>query len=65
MGQPIITVDRVAVEWWTTMIDPDDGEITLPGCLLLRFAPTAAARICGSTGRPGPAGRTPPDRWGT
>jgi hypothetical protein len=39
MGQPIISPDRVAVEWWTTMIDPDDGEITLPGCLLLRFAP--------------------------
>ena len=30
---------RVAVEWWTTLIDPDTGEITLPGCLLLRFAP--------------------------
>jgi SnoaL-like domain len=31
MGRPIITDDRVAVEWWTTMIDPDHGEITLPG----------------------------------
>jgi hypothetical protein len=38
MGRPIITDDRTAVEWWTTMIDPDEGEITLPGCLLLRFA---------------------------
>ena len=37
MGRPIIAQDRVAVEWWTTMIDPNDGEITLPGCLLLRF----------------------------
>jgi hypothetical protein len=26
MGRPIITGDRVAVEWWTTMIDPDEGE---------------------------------------
>jgi hypothetical protein len=39
MRQPVIAADRVVVEWWTTMIDPDDGEITLPGCLLLRFAP--------------------------
>jgi hypothetical protein len=29
MGRPIITEDRVAVEWRTTMIDPDEGEITL------------------------------------
>jgi hypothetical protein len=27
MGRPI-TNDRVAVEWTTTMIDPDEGEIT-------------------------------------
>ena len=39
IGRPVITSGRVAVEWWTTMIDPDYGEITLPGCLLLRFAP--------------------------
>lgn len=36
-GRPVVGVDRVAVEWWTTMVDSDDGEITLPGCLLLRF----------------------------
>ena len=36
MGQPIVTDARVAVEWWTTMVDPDEGEVTLPGCLLLR-----------------------------
>src|ERR1700739_4323401 len=39
MGRPIATNARVAVEWWTTMVDPDEGAITLPGCLLLRFAP--------------------------
>lgn len=38
MGRPVITATRTAVEWWTTMIDPGEGEITLPGCLLLRFA---------------------------
>src|SRR5262249_22759210 len=38
MGRPSPTT-RVAVEWWTTMIDPYEGEITLPGCLLLHFVP--------------------------
>jgi ketosteroid isomerase-like protein len=37
MGSPLFDGDRVTVEWWATMID--DGEaLTLPGCLLLRFA---------------------------
>jgi SnoaL-like domain len=44
MGPPVITGDRVVVEWWTTMIDPDEGEITLPGCLLMRFAPDGRCR---------------------
>ena len=39
MGEPVVDGNVVAVEWWTTMRDPDDGEITLPGCLLLQFAP--------------------------
>jgi ketosteroid isomerase-like protein len=39
MGEPVVDRNVVAVEWWTTMDDPDDGEITLPGCLLLQFAP--------------------------
>jgi len=37
--EPVVDSNVVAVEWWTTMDDPDDGEITLPGCLLLQFAP--------------------------
>jgi ketosteroid isomerase-like protein len=36
MGRPFVDGHRVAVEWWTTM--SDDGEdVTLSGCLLLRF----------------------------
>ena len=38
MGAPFVEGDLVAVEWWTTMVD-DGVQITLPGCLLLRFAP--------------------------
>jgi uncharacterized protein (TIGR02246 family) len=43
-GRPIIDGNRVAVEWWATMKDPewgpprDDAAVTLPGCLLLRFS---------------------------
>ena len=37
IGRPFVDGDRVAVEWWATMLD-DGEEITLPGCLLLRFA---------------------------
>ncbi|HLM37653.1 MAG TPA: nuclear transport factor 2 family protein [Gaiellaceae bacterium] len=38
MGEPLVDGNVVAVEWWTTMND-SDGEVTLPGCLLLQFAP--------------------------
>jgi len=38
MGEPLVDGDHVAVEWWTRM--RSDGEdVTLVGCLLLRFAP--------------------------
>lgn len=36
MGRPFVDGARVTVEWWTTMID-ERGEVTLPGCLILRF----------------------------
>jgi SnoaL-like domain len=36
MGRPFVDGNRVAVEWWTTMIEEGE-EVTLPGCLLLRF----------------------------
>lgn len=39
MGEPVVDGNVVAVEWWTTMDDDEDGEVTLPGCLLLQFAP--------------------------
>lgn len=36
MGSPFVDGNRVAVEFWTTMFVSGD-EVTLPGCLLLRF----------------------------
>jgi hypothetical protein len=43
MGRPFVDGERVAVEWWTTMV-ADGEEVTLPGCLLLRFAPDGRCR---------------------
>lgn len=38
MGRPYVDGDRVAVEWWTTLVSEGERS-TLCGCLLLRFAP--------------------------
>ncbi len=38
MGQPLVDDNLAAVEWWTRMRNHGE-EITLTGCLLLRFAP--------------------------
>jgi hypothetical protein len=38
MGEPFGDGDRAAVEFWTTM-ENGGAEVTLAGCLLLRFAP--------------------------
>lgn len=37
LGRPISEDGRTAVEWWATMRD-EEGEITLPGILFVRFA---------------------------
>jgi SnoaL-like domain len=65
MGRPVIAPGRVAVEWWTTMIDPDEGEITLPGCLLLRFAPDGRCQALWEYWQVQPGWQGPPDGWGT
>jgi len=64
MGRPIMTGDRVAVEWWATMIDPDEGEITLPGCLLLRFAPDGRCQDLWEYWQVQPGRHDPPAGWG-
>ncbi len=64
MGRPISTGDRVVVEWWTTMIDPDEGEITLPGCLLLRFALDGRCQDLWEYWQVQPGRHDPPQGWG-
>ena len=38
MGEPLVDGNHAVVEWWTRMRNGGE-EITLVGCLLLRFAP--------------------------
>jgi uncharacterized protein (TIGR02246 family) len=65
MGRPVVTGDRTAVEWWATLIDPDDGDITLPGCLLLRFDPDGRCRDLWEYWQVKPGRQDPPDGWGS
>ena len=65
MGRPVITEARVAVEWWTTMTDPDEGEIPLPGCLLLRFAPDGRCQDLWEYWQVRPGREAPPSGWGS
>jgi SnoaL-like domain len=64
MGRPVITAERVVVEWWTTMVDPGHGEITLPGCLLLRFAADGRCQELWEYWQLEPGRRDPPAGWG-
>ena len=64
MGRPVSTAGRTVVEWWTTMDDPDDGEITLPGCLLLRFAPDGRCADLWEYWQVQPGRQDPPAGWG-
>jgi ketosteroid isomerase-like protein len=65
MGRPFVDGDRAAVEWWTTMNDSDDGEITLPGCLLLRFAPDGRCAELREYWHIQPGRHVPHDGWGS
>jgi len=65
MGTPFVDGERAAVEWWTTMYDPDDGEVTLPGCLLLRFAPDGRCSELREYWHVQPGRHEPHDGWGS
>jgi len=46
------------------MIDPDQGEITLPGCLLLSFAPDGRCQDLREYWQVQPGRHDPPGGWG-
>jgi hypothetical protein len=49
MGRPFVDGDRVAVEWWTTMIDGDE-EVTLLAVCSCGSATMVVSAICASIG---------------
>jgi ketosteroid isomerase-like protein len=63
MGTPLVAGDRVVVEWWATM-RADGEEITLPGCLLLRFAPDGRCQALREYWHVEPGRRDPHAGWG-
>lgn len=63
LGKPLVAGDRVAVEWWTTMRE-DGRDVTLPGVLLLRFAPDGRCAELREYWHVEPGTREPPERCG-
>jgi predicted SnoaL-like aldol condensation-catalyzing enzyme len=63
MGAPFVDGDRVAAEFWTTMVN-DGAEITLPGCLLLRFGADGLCTALREYWHVEPGRRDPPPGWG-
>jgi limonene-1,2-epoxide hydrolase len=62
-GKPVAEGDKVAVEWWATMRD-EGAWITLPGCLLLRFAPDGRCEELREYWHVEDGRREPPPGWG-
>jgi uncharacterized protein (TIGR02246 family) len=63
-GGPVVEGDRVAVEWWATFTDADDGEVTLPGILMLRFAPDGRCAALREAWNLQAGAHEPPPGWG-
>ena len=63
MGRPFVDGDRVTVEFWTEMTN-DGAEITLAGCLLLRFAPDGRCVRLREYWGVEPGRRAPHEGWG-
>lgn len=62
-GTPIVSAERVAVEWWTTM-RAEGEEVTIPGCLLLRFARDGRCEELREYWHVEPGRHEPPAGWG-
>ena len=63
LGEPVVDGHRVAVEWWATMRDAGE-EITLPGCLVLRFADDGRCAELRESWVVEPGRHEPPSGWG-
>jgi hypothetical protein len=63
IGQPFIDGDRVAAEFWTTMRNAGE-DVTLPGCLLLRFGEDGLCLALREYWHYQPGRHDPPPVWG-
>jgi hypothetical protein len=63
-GRPFVDGNRAAVEWWTTMASEGE-EVTLPGCLLLRFDSDGRCSDLREYWNFTPGRREPFEDWGT
>ena len=63
MGRPFVDGNRVAVEFWTTMVN-DGAPLSLAGCLLLRFAPDGRCERLREYWQADPSRRSPHVGWG-
>jgi ketosteroid isomerase-like protein len=63
MGKPFSDGDRVAAEFWTTMRVAGE-EVTVPGCLLLRFADDGLCLSLREYWHFQPGRFEPPSEWG-
>jgi ketosteroid isomerase-like protein len=62
-GEPVVAGNRAAVEWWATFTD-DGAEVTLAGCLVLRFARDGRCEELREYWHHETGFRKPPDGWG-
>lgn len=62
-GIPVVDGDRAAVERWAT-VDDDEDEVTLAGCLVLRFAADGRCADLREYGHVESGRRDPPAGWG-
>jgi SnoaL-like domain len=62
-GEPVVDGDRAAVEYWAPMRE-DGLELTLAGCIMLRFAPDGRCSQLRDYWVTAPDRQAPPESWG-
>lgn len=62
-GSPVVAGDKVAVEFWATLRQSGE-EVTLPGCMLLRFAADGRCEELREYWFVEPGTHAPPANWG-
>ena len=63
-GEPFGAGERVAVEWWTTLATAEGDDLTLTGCLLLRFRGDGLCEELREYWFAEPGMHDPPSGWG-